>query len=87
MKCSVCNKTPENFREHALDHIRADEAYAIETWDGVKHKVTLVLRPIAAPLNPNRIKSLKDMLGPSQSLIYGTRLRQIERKQKIKKSD
>jgi hypothetical protein len=51
MKCPVCNKVPEDFREHALDHIRADEAYAIETWDGVKHKADFVLRPLKGPLN------------------------------------
>ena len=33
MKCPVCQKRVENFREHALNHIRADEAYGVETWD------------------------------------------------------
>jgi hypothetical protein len=85
MNCPICKEVPENFREHALRHVRADEAYAIETWDKVKHRVTLVLHVIVSPLNLNYIKSLKRMLGPSQSLIYGERLRQIERRQKGEK--
>jgi hypothetical protein len=87
MKCPICDKVPKNFREHALNHVRADEAYAIETWDDLKHKPTLVLQAIAGPLNMSAIKTLRYSLGPSQSLIYGVRLRQIERKHKIKKDD
>jgi hypothetical protein len=82
MKCPVCKKVLENFREHALNHVRADEAYAIETWDDVKQKAELALHPIVGSLNLNRLKSLKHALGPRQSLIYGVRLRQIEQKQK-----
>jgi hypothetical protein len=85
MKCPVCKKVPENFREHALNHIRADEAYAIETWGHVKGEATLVLYPLKSSLTLKRIKSLTQQLSPSQSLIYGQRLRQIERKQKIRK--
>jgi hypothetical protein len=80
MKCPVCKKTPQDFREHALNHIRADEAHAIETWDHVKHKATLVLHTITRPLDLQTVKNLKPKLGPRQSLIYGGRLRQIERK-------
>jgi hypothetical protein len=87
MKCPVCKKVSENLREHALNHVRADEAYAIETWDDAKHKAKFVLHTLAGPLNLDRIKSLKQMLGPSQSLIYGGRLRQIQRKQESRKRD
>jgi hypothetical protein len=87
MKCPVCNEVPEDFREHAFNHVRADEAYAIETWDHLKHKPTLVLQTIAGPLNPNALRSLRHTLGASQSLMYGVRLKQIERKQKIRKND
>jgi hypothetical protein len=82
MKCPICKKVPDDFREHALNHVRADEAYAIETWDDVKHKAKLTLHPITGPLGLTRMKSLKRMLGHSQSLIYGARLRQIERSTK-----
>jgi hypothetical protein len=82
MKCPVCNQVPEDFREHALNHVRDDEAYAIETWDHVKHEAKLTLYPIATPLDLKSVKSLKPTLGPRQSLIYGDRLRQIERQQK-----
>lgn len=82
MKCPVCKKTPANFREHALNHVRADEAYAIETWNDMKHEAMLALYPITCPLDVSRVKSFKHTLGRRQSLIYGLRLRQIERKQK-----
>lgn len=87
MKCPVCKKTPEDFREHAMNHVRADEAYAIETWDNVNHKPTLVLQAIAGPLHMKAIKNLRHKLGTRDTLIYGTRLRQIERKQRIRKHD
>jgi hypothetical protein len=87
MKCPACNKTPENFREHALHHVRADEAYAIETWDHTEHKADLRLHAVTGPLGPNRIKELNRLLGKRQSLIYGARLRQIERRQRIRKHD
>ena len=82
MKCPVCKKVPEDFREHALNHVRDDEGYAIETWDHVNGEARLDLCPIAGPLNRERVKNLKRMLGQKQSLIYGGRLRQIERKQR-----
>jgi hypothetical protein len=85
MKCPICKKVPEDFREHALNHVRADEAYAIETWDHVKHEAKLALHPIAGPLELDRVKSWKATLGARQSLIYGQRLRQIERKQSKKR--
>jgi hypothetical protein len=87
MKCPVCEKVSENFREHALNHVRADEAYAVETWDNAKGEAKLVLHTISGPLNMNTVRSLRRMLGPSQSVIYGNRLRQIERKHKNKKDD
>ena len=87
MKCPICKKTPKNFREHALNHIRANEAYAIETWGHAKHNAELVLCPVAGPLGLTRVKSLKRTLGPQQSLIYGGRLRQIERRQRKNKDD
>lgn len=87
MKCPVCEKVSENLREHALNHVRADEAYAIETWDHAKGEAKLVLQTIAGPLNRNAIIKLRHALGPSQSLIYGNRLRQIESRQSSGKDD
>jgi hypothetical protein len=82
MKCPVCKEVVENFREHALNHVRADEASAIETWDHLQGEATFVLHPLKGSLTLKRIRSLTQQLKPNQSLIRGQRLRQIERTQK-----
>jgi hypothetical protein len=69
MKCPVCKKVPEDFREHALNHVRADEAYAIETWDHVEGEANLVLHPVKGPLTMKRTKSLTRQLRLNQRLI------------------
>jgi len=86
MECPVCKRSVKDFRQHAFNHVRADEAYAVEIWDPGTASTKLVLYPLLAPLGPGETKSLLQQLDrPNTRLITSGRLRMLERRRKAAK--
>jgi hypothetical protein len=86
MKCPVCKKSVENFREHAFGHVRADEAYVVETWDPQTASAKLVLYPLLAPLVRGEIKPLqKKFETPDARLLTRGRLQVLEWRRKVRR--
>ncbi len=83
MKCQVCKKSVKDFREHALNHVRADEAYAVETWDPKTASATLVLYPLRSPFTVGEVTQLRKKFKTRNTrLITGTHLRMLEGRHK-----
>jgi len=59
MKRPICRENIPQFREHALQHIRADDAYAVETFDPAKGVIALTLHPTVEPLDKARVRQLR----------------------------
>jgi hypothetical protein len=86
MKCPLCHQNVHNLRKHALQHVRADEAYAIETFDHAKGVSQLTLHSIAKPLDRFRVEKLREQIeNATTTIIHGTKLRRLEASQKIAK--
>ena len=86
MKCPICHKDVPKFREHALQHVRADQAYAVEVFDPSKGVARLTLYPITEPLDKVRLKQLrKQFENATTTIIHGTKLRMLEVRQKFVK--
>jgi hypothetical protein len=59
MRCPICDGDFPQFRQHALQHIIADEAYGIEVFDRDKGASRLTLHPILGRLSKERLKELR----------------------------
>jgi hypothetical protein len=80
MTCPVCGKSAKDFRTHVLNHVRLDEAYAVEVWNPKKFVSSLTVYPLQRPLTVGELKTLrKELNGPNRTVIYGRRLRLMER--------
>jgi hypothetical protein len=86
MKCPICKVSVKNFKEHAFGHVRADEAYAVETWNYKIGSAKLVLHPLAEPPGPGKIRPLQKKFDAVNTRIL-TRgsLRMLERRHKAAK--
>ena len=86
MKRPICRENIPQFREHALQHIRADDAYAVETFDRASGFGRLTLHPIEKRLEKTHVTQLRKQLeNETTTIIHGNKLRMIEARQKIVK--
>jgi hypothetical protein len=85
MKCPVCKAEVKDFFKHALNHVRDDEAYAVETWDHQTASANLALHPLPAPLGPGDVKPLQKKFNTATTrLLIGSHLRMLERRRKAR---
>jgi len=86
MKCPICREKVTEFRQHALQHVRNDEAYAVEVYSHKKGSSRLTLHAITEPLNRAAVKKFRKRLENSTtSIIDGRKLRMIEARGKMGK--
>jgi hypothetical protein len=62
MKCPVCAEHPQNFREHALQHVSNCEAYAVEKFDPRQGSSRLTLHASTGRLSMETVKKLRQRL-------------------------
>ena len=83
MKCPICHGDFPQFRQHALQHIIADEAYGIEIFDRKRSTSRLTLYPILGRLSKERLKELRQQHeNATTTVLHRQRLVLIEARRK-----